>query len=536
MKYYILILLQCPARWTNVQAVVSPGANPLPAEVRMKRRRENGEEFYFVDQLQWETSMFPIKTYGDPIQENVRKMVGRCLVLSFGLFEYKQDTDVRNYVPKLPLPHDACIHKLIDIVRAQQATCVFEIDQDEDLDDAQKDAKRDRFITTCDRITNGFIATQLLGTLSTLQVGKNWNSHGATLGASVCQLAALLSSLDTANSGAHIPREFPVLIPRGNVQTGHKYGHHDVCYVEYMTAAKEKLVVTGGEQNYLNHGTFVRDKHGAKVRAIMDRTLATTDAPIPRPTRSHTFDFNLTYAGARLIDGECKGHAAEYEKAVLVLHSLEQLALKETALGMLTTNNSFILYRSKILSGPRTIQTKYDESNKYDLGPISDIANDAGADIPGLEEPPTFDAGSDALCRVVKEEDAKVLECWSSLRSEIRRFLCAVLWAIDVLSAELTGMDVEEVRQGRQEAYEQGWGEPSFSATANADLRSKRPIDNQDDFIYCKRTMDPVGAQQDAIIAAGLAQDYRSTIQNNPQLSQEVRAAFETSIQRHSSP
>ena len=357
-------LLQCPARWTNLQAVVSPGPNPLPAEVRIKRNPEKGQEFYYVDQSQWEACSFPLKTYADPIQEYVWKMVGRCLIFSFGLFEYKQDTDVRNYVPKLPLPHDACIHKLLDIVRAQQAICVCEIEADKGLEEPDRKILRDKFVKTCDRITNGFIATQLLGTLSTLQVGKNWNSHGANLGASVCQLAALLSSLDTANSGACIPTDFPVLIPRGNIQTGHKYGHHDVCYVEYMTAAIEPLVVTGGVQNYLNHGTFMRDKHAERVRTIMDRTLPTYQVPIPRPTRSHTFDFNLTYAGARLIDGECKGQAAESEKAVLVLHSLEQLAVKDTALAMLTTNNSFVFYRSKLLTGLQTVQTKYDPSIK----------------------------------------------------------------------------------------------------------------------------------------------------------------------------
>ena len=124
------------------------------------------------------------------------------------------------------------------------------------------------------------------------------NSHGAALGASLCQLAALLSSLDTSNSGAIIPQEFSVLIPQGNIQTEHKNGHHDIVYVKYMTAAIQPLVITGGKQSYLNHGNFVRGRHAKKVRAIMDRTLPTCDALVPRLTQSHTFDFNLTYAGA----------------------------------------------------------------------------------------------------------------------------------------------------------------------------------------------------------------------------------------------
>ena len=89
----------------------------------------------------------------------------------------------------------------------------------------------------------------------------------------------------------------------------------------------------------------------------------------------------MTYCGARLLDGECKGSAADDEKGVLVLHSLEQLALKESALAMLTTNDCFTFYRSKLVRGSKTVQTKYDESNKFDLGPITDIGTDTGSDL-----------------------------------------------------------------------------------------------------------------------------------------------------------
>ena len=148
----------------------------------------------------------------------------------------------------------------------------------------------------------------------------------------------------------------------------------------------------------------------------MDKTLPTCHAPAPRPTRSHTFDFNLTYCGARLVDGECKGSAAaEDEKAVLVFHSLEQLALKQTALAMLTTNNSFTFYKSKLVHEMKTVQTKYDESNKFALGPITDTETDDGSALEELQKPPSFDAGEDAVCRVVIENNRDVLECWRKL-------------------------------------------------------------------------------------------------------------------------
>ena len=88
----------------------------------------------------------------------------------------------------------------------------------------------------------------------------------------------------------------------------------------------------GGEELYLNHIKFVKENHAEKIRKIFDEKMANIDAPVPRPTRAHTYDFNCTYMGARLIDGECKGDSKPDSKsaasAVLILHSGEQLAYK----------------------------------------------------------------------------------------------------------------------------------------------------------------------------------------------------------------
>ena len=211
--------------------MVSPRANPLPAEVRIKRSATYGDNFYYVYQNQWETKAFALKTYEDPVQELIRKMVGRCFIFSFALFEYKEDIDVKNFVPKLPLPHDGCIHKLIDIVKNEQERCSLEIDSDDTLHDDDKQNLRAVFKLTCEWISYGFIAKQLLGMMSTLQVGKNWNSHGAALGSCLCQLGAMLSSLDMASNGLYVQCDFSYLIPQGNIQIGHKHGHHDVIYV-----------------------------------------------------------------------------------------------------------------------------------------------------------------------------------------------------------------------------------------------------------------------------------------------------------------
>ena len=99
------------------------------------------------------------------------------------------------------------------------------------------------------------------------------------------------------------------------------------------------------------------------------------------------------------------------------------------------------------------LQTKYDESNKFDLGPITDIGTDTGSDLEELDKPPTFDAGSNAMCRVVIEEDKDILKCWENLRSEIRKFIAALLYSLDILSLEITEMDIEADHAEWEQAY-----------------------------------------------------------------------------------
>ena len=96
-----------------------------------------------------------------------------------------------------------------------------------------------KFTDTCAQISCGYIARLLLNAISTYQVGKNWNSHGASLGATLCQMGSMLLCLDNASRGCLIDIDFTQLILQGNVQTGHKHGYHEVSYVEYMTSAKE---------------------------------------------------------------------------------------------------------------------------------------------------------------------------------------------------------------------------------------------------------------------------------------------------------
>ena len=111
-----------------------------------------------------------------------------------------------------------------------------------------------------------------------------------------------------------LDQNFNVLIPQGNVQTGSKHSHHNVCYTEYMCSKLEPRVM-GNLEVYLNLDIFRRDNHAARVKELFEETVpGYPHAPAPRPMKAHTFDFNCTYHGARILDGECKASTTKVER------------------------------------------------------------------------------------------------------------------------------------------------------------------------------------------------------------------------------
>ena len=97
---------------------------------------------------------------------------------------------------------------------------------------------------------------------------------------------------------------------------------------------------------------------------------------MPRPTWAHTLDFNLNFCGTHLIDRECKDTADNAQKAVLVLHSLDQLTYKDCAHSMITTNNSFTLVQASKNMSMNRIETHLMEMSKYRLGGVKSLNPD----------------------------------------------------------------------------------------------------------------------------------------------------------------
>ena len=59
----------------------------------------------------------PKKVYADPVQEGIRRILGRSLIRTFALFKYKKHSLVSVYCLTLEAPHEDKIQEVIDIVK-----------------------------------------------------------------------------------------------------------------------------------------------------------------------------------------------------------------------------------------------------------------------------------------------------------------------------------------------------------------------------------------------------------------------------------
>ena len=275
---------------------------------------------------------------------------------------------------------------------------------------------------------------------------------------------------------------------------------------------------------------------GAKVTALMGERLPGSDAPMPRPTWAHTLDFNLNFCGMRLIDGECKDTAGDAEKAVLVLHSLDQLAYKDCAHAMLTTNNAFTLVQASKNMSTKRIETHLMEMPKYRLGGVKslNLEDDPESRSPALAFPPPYTLLQHGYTEEdMYEDDPETMKIWMGMRSQQKSYLKCNITTIDYICALVCDMPIDVIRQRRQTAYTEGWFEPCFVQTSKGDLKMHRPIPNQDHFIYCRENMDtPEEAQADVNLAEAMYADYRKILDQDIEMSPEIRVFMENAIVR----
>ena len=265
------------------------------------------------------------------------------------------------------------------------------------------------------------------------------------------------------------------------------------------------------------------------------------NAPVPCPTRAHTYDFNCTYMGVWLIDGECKGDSKPKTKSaassVLVLHSVEQLAYKRTALSMLTTNQSITFFEAFKDNTCYISYVTYDEGNKYDLDPVRDLAEDLDMSLLFLADAPKYCIPSENGGFITEYEEDKtyIVDAWNSMRSEPKKMVLAILHAVGVIAEYLCTVDLKEAADKRKSSYDRGFTEPFFLSTSERDLKSQRPIPSQDKFIYCSRTMEGVmSAEELHDFSKMMFTHYRDVlVKGGDEVNEEVHKMCTEGMARH---
>ena len=282
---------------------------------------------------------------------------------------------------------------------------------------------------------------------------------------------------------------------------------------------------------YLNLDIFRRDNHAARVKELFEETVpGYPHAPAPRPMKAHTFDFNCTYRGAHILDGECKASTMKAEIGYMVLHATEQLVTQEVAMSMLTTSHQMAFYKMVKMKCSGRLKTTVGRTHTYELSHVKNMKSDLYKDEPHIQKPPKYYSTGQKL---LVEMDPDILKAWEDLLGEPKMFINAVMHAVDILAEHFSTLDLKDVKRKCNKAFNIRWKEPEFRTMTVCDLQTKREIQNPDRFIHCKATMEPelAGAHEDQLYA-DFAEYYRKVLQE-PGLSEECRKLFEDTKNSH---
>ena len=521
--------MQFPSRWATVSAVVSKGPNPLPAALRFKADAVDPNQFWIVSKENWDkVTPEDMKTpVYEGLQYRLRWLISRAIIRTFAQIEYTLDIN-NKYLPRFPKHFE----EMVEVITG-------EIDDElEELCQSQDDPFRNLIE---DQITTGYLAELCVDLTHSFRANKNWNWHGAMMGATLGSLASLLAFVDKDPPG--LPRNFGQKIPKGVLLTGAKHGHHGTHYVEYMLAASIKDPLTERVESYLSETKFTQKGHAKKVLDIFNQTTEhfvgknkeSRYNPTARPTRAHTVDFAVMYKGVYLLDGECKDKAVGSDVAVIVMHSLEQLAYRDEAIAVMTSSTQISLYVSKKNETRKTIKTLYVDFPEYKLGGLPDLSqddDDEATTIAAIPEIPTKldifpnktgegDAPNVAsarnICSIPEIKDSDIDVKWKNMRKEVRRYIVSVMSCMDVLVEKLAHIDLDDIREKKQASYDRGLVEPKFLSTEESTLeRTGRVVEG--DWWYSPRNMGDNEMLSRVVHPVQQVQPVQPAVQPNPEL------------------
>ena len=109
--------------------------------------------------------------------------------------------------------------------------------------------------------------------------------------------------------------------------------------------------------------------------------------------------------------------------------------------------------------------------------------------------------------------------------------------AVDIMCEALSDMDINAISQNCHTAYNSGWGEPNFTAGDISELKSRRHIKNQEEYIYCRKAMEGEDtADHEARANQQLYEGFKEIWESGVPMSAEMRAAIEFGMNHHKPP
>ena len=106
--------------------------------------------------------------------------------------------------------------------------------------------------------------------------------------------------------------------------------------------------------------------------------------------------------------------------------------------------------------------------------------------------------------------------------------------AVDIMCEAISEMDINAISENRHTAYNSGWGRPKFTAGDISELKSRRCIENQEEYIYCRKTMEGEDtADHQARANQQLYEGFKEIWESGVLMSAEMCAAIEFGMNHH---
>ena len=109
--------------------------------------------------------------------------------------------------------------------------------------------------------------------------------------------------------------------------------------------------------------------------------------------------------------------------------------------------------------------------------------------------------------------------------------------AVDIICEAVCDMDIENIAKNQNTAYTYGWVEPNFTAADISELKSRRPIENQEEYIYGHKTREGEDtAAHEERVNKQLYEGFKEILESDVQMSEQMRAAVEYGLNHHKPP